>query len=201
MIRARAALCLLIMPCASTVQALRLTHPDIRFRHATHTTFSRFVRPACVATAQHDTPRQLDWYLIIGGATMASWGLCALAALATYKPHRIVHNSIGVLQASATMPMIWAVCSSLSAAEDHSAPSCRKLNLGLAVASLWSAAAVLCAPILTAANVRTVDPVFYTPLLRLCATLVHLGTACLCLDTWRRSVIQPSLGGVTCVGV
>lgn len=133
-------------------------------------------------------------YLVAGGATMASWAACAVASLATYKPHRVLHNSIGVAQALTVLPLVWACFSVLADGARPgrrglgASPSHRRLNLALAAASLWCAAAVVAAPRLTAANVRTVDPVTYAPVLAAAATAVHVGVAALCAGVWRRTV-------------
>ena len=71
-------------------------------------------------------------------------------------------------------------------------PDCRRLNLGLAAASIWSAITVIFAPAFTSALVRTVDPVIYPLPLVIGVVLTHIGTAVLCLSTWRKSVISPS---------
>lgn len=141
-------------------------------------------------------------YLLGGAATSAAWAACATSALATYKPWRITHNSIGVAQALTALPLVWACCAALSSAARAGRarlrrPEFRRLNLGLASASLWSAVTVVWAPAFTSAVVRTADPVSYSALLRLIATSVHLGVAALCLDSWRRSVDSPSTARLT----
>mgnify|MGYP001398034857 CR=1 FL=1 len=103
-------------------------------------------------------------FLTAGGATSAAWAACAVASLATYKPHRIVHNSIGVAGALSALPLVWAVCSALAAAARRDGRAAlrqveyRRLSLGLAAASVWSIVAVAFSPVLTAATVRTSDP-------------------------------------------
>ena len=103
-------------------------------------------------------------FLAAGGATSVAWTACAVASLATYKPHRIVHNSIGVAGALSALPLVWAVCGALAAAARRGGRAAlrqveyRRLSLGLAAASVWSIVAVACSPILTAATVRTSDP-------------------------------------------
>ena len=103
-------------------------------------------------------------FLTAGGATSAAWAACAVASLATYKPHRIVHNSIGVVGALSALPLVWAVCSALAAAARRDGRAAlrrveyRRLSLGLAAASVWSIVAVAFSPVLTAATVRTSDP-------------------------------------------
>lgn len=103
-------------------------------------------------------------FLAAGGATSCAWTACAVASLATYKPHRIVHNSIGVAGALSALPLVWAVCGALAAAARRGGRAAlrrveyRRLSLGLAAASVWSIVAVAFSPILTAATVRTSDP-------------------------------------------
>ena len=103
-------------------------------------------------------------FLTAGGATSAAWAACTVASLATYKPHRIVHNSIGVAGALSALPLVWAVCSALAAAARRDGRAAlrqveyRRLSLGLAAASVWSIVAVAFSPVLTAATVRTSDP-------------------------------------------
>ena len=50
-------------------------------------------------------------FLAAGGASSLAWSACAVASLATYKPQRVVHNSIGVAGALSTLPLLWAGCS------------------------------------------------------------------------------------------
>lgn len=130
-------------------------------------------------------------YLLGAGATTCSWAACAIVSLATYKPHRITHNSIGVLQAFTVLPLIWSVFVSLAFAARRGRsllhqPEIRKLNFGLAIASLWSAVTIWWAPLFTAALVRTSDPVFYPLALRLVATATHLSVAAVCWCVWWR---------------
>jgi len=161
-------------------------------------------------------------YLATGLATAASWAACALGALATYKPWRYTHNTIGVLQALTALPLIWACFHSLVVGSRDGMlrmrqADCRRLNLGLAAASCWMAITVVFAPAFTSALVRTVDPVVYPIplqgkcgcgvetqacnalhlyklshifLLPVAAVATHLGTAALCLSTWRGSVMR-----------
>ena len=132
-------------------------------------------------------------YVVAGGATTCAWAACAVASLATYKPHRIVHNSIGVAGALTALPMIWGSFGALAIAVRGGRvalrqPQYRRLNLGLAAASIWATAGVVFSKALTAAVVRTSDPVIYPPLLASAAVLAHLATAALCLVEWRRAV-------------
>ena len=79
-------------------------------------------------------------YLASGLCTAVVWAWCAYGSLATYKPHRITHNSIGVAQALTVLPLIWSVTATLAkscaaASGGRSglrSPECRRLNLGMA---------------------------------------------------------------------
>jgi len=86
-------------------------------------------------------------YLIAGGATALAWLGCALAALATYKPWRYTHNTIGVLQALTALPLIWASFYGLATASREGIfrlrlPDCRRLNVRvyLCAISIWARA-------------------------------------------------------------
>ena len=146
----------------------------------------RRTKPALMAPAY----RRLG-YRIAAPATSAAWLGCSIFALGTYKPHRIVHNTIGVLQASSVVPVVWAAARVLADASDEERLPHRRLNLALATACAWSCITVLFAPILTAATVRTVDPVTYPPLLRAAAAAVHGATTLLCVDAWRSTTRPP----------
>jgi len=131
-----------------------------------------------------------DALRVCGSATALAWMGCASFALCTYKPHRIVHNLIGVSQALTALPLLWASFSCLSAAVAESrlrSPEGRRLSLALAVASVWSAITAMWSPAFTSAVVRTVDPVVYPLGLRLAATTAHLITAGVCVAVWRRA--------------
>mmetsp|Transcript_23505 Transcript_23505/g.53015 ORF Transcript_23505/g.53015 Transcript_23505/m.53015 type:complete len:364 (+) Transcript_23505:3-1094(+) len=147
-------------------------------------------------------PRLEQAYNAAGLATMGTWAACSVASLATYKPHRLMHNSIGVIQALTALPLIWACTRSLASAahadgrKSMRARECLRLNLGLAASSIWSIIAVIASPVFTAAQVRTVDPVLYPPALAITATVVHALVASLCLDSWRRAVSTPSIDRV-----
>lgn len=137
-------------------------------------------------------------YQAAGIASAATWAAIAVGALATYKPHRITHNSIGVMQALTALPIIISCCAALAdfakgGWSELQSEDARRLNLGLAAASMWSAVTVVWAPAFTAANVRTIDPVVYAMPLLASATTVHLAVAGLCLAVWRRSVPRASV--------
>ena len=150
--------------------------------------------PGTAARAQPARPPRAA-HLLAGAATSTAWAACAVAALATYKPERVVHNAIGVLAALSHLPAAWACFLVLArAARDRDAPSrapLARLDLSLAAASAWSAAAVVFAPALTAATVRTSDPVVYAPPLRAAAATAHLAAAALCAGAWRRARASP----------
>ena len=94
--------------------------------------------------------------------------------MCTYKPHRIVHNAIGVAEALTALPLLAASISVVASAETAGSPGCqRRLLLGLAAASVWLAVAAAFSPAFTAAVVRTVDPVVYPRALRAVAPHPH----------------------------
>ena len=112
--------------------------------------------------------------------------------MCTYKPHRIVHNSIGTSQALTALPLLAACIFVLANSQEGPASGLdtaetRRLALGVAAACVWSAVTVVWAPSFTSAVVRTMDPVIYPLTLRLCATASHLGLAGVCLAAWRRA--------------
>ena len=131
---------------------------------------------------------------------MLAWSACALASLATYKPHRVLHNSIGVAQALTALPLLQSTTTCLAeAARDGwlqmARPEHRTLNLGLGAAAMWSAVTVAAAPLFTSANVRTVDPVVYPLPLRIAAVAVHLFVAVLSLRSW--AITRPPAAATT----
>ena len=148
--------------------------------------------------AQPDRPLRAA-YLASGAASALAWSTTSAWALGTYKPHRIAHNTVGVLQALTVIPLICSTFGSLASAAAHSGRAAlrhvifRRLNLGCAAASLWSAFAVVYSPQLTAALVRTVDPVVYPGLVAAGALGAYLSAAALCLDSWSRSVDEPRM--------
>ena len=76
-------------------------------------------------------------YALGGRGAMLAWSACALASLATYKPHRVVHNSIGVAQALTALPLLQSSTTCLAEAARRgwsqlARPEHRTLNLGLA---------------------------------------------------------------------
>mmetsp|Transcript_100872 Transcript_100872/g.323762 ORF Transcript_100872/g.323762 Transcript_100872/m.323762 type:complete len:365 (+) Transcript_100872:1-1095(+) len=146
--------------------------------------------PSSATPNSTTSPRLARAYEVAGVATAGVWAACAMGALATYKPWRVTHNAIGVLQALAAVPLISGAASSLAAAARGRPPwrpeDVRQLSFGFAAASVWSVVAVLLAPRLTAAMVRTSDPVTYPPLLRAVAVSVHFVVSVLCcFSMWK----------------
>lgn len=137
-------------------------------------------------------------YRLLGGATSAAWVCCSVAALATYKPHRVLHNAIGVAQACTALPLVWTTTESLARTvadngwEALGDAQPRSLNLGLAAASAWCAVTAAAAPAFTAAVVRTSDPVRYPMPLVVAACAVHAATALWSLLARRRPRPAPS---------
>ena len=150
-------------------------------------------RAASPAACDTPAPSNLRTALLISGAgSTAAWTATASFALCTYKPHRWTHNLIGVSQALTALPLLWACLAVLHAAAKPDgdglslrSPECRRLSLGLAAASLWSAIAVVGSRAFTAAVVRTSDPVVYPMALSLAATAAHMLTATVCIFAWR----------------
>ena len=93
-------------------------------------------------------------YAVLGAVSSAAWLATATAALATYKPERVLHNAIGVAEAATAVPVIGAVGATLAGCSARRGVAGRRLHLAWASASAWSAAAVLWAPRLMAAVVR-----------------------------------------------
>lgn len=144
-------------------------------------------------------PSLASAYTAAGVASAASWTACALVALSTH-PNAAInaacglrHNVLTIAQALAfPLPLAWAVVAALRSAagvgwDRLRSSTYRRLNLGLAAASLWMAAASYWMP----AFAYGYD--MYPPLLRLGATAAHAGTALLCIGTWARTV-EPYCG-------
>ena len=139
-------------------------------------------------------------YALGGRGAMLAWSACALVSLATYKPHRLLHNSIGVAQALTALPLLQSSTTCLAEAarggwSQLARPEHRTLNLGLAAAALWSAVTVAAAPLFTSARVRTIDPVVYPLPLRLAAVAAHLFVAALSLRSW--AITNPPAAATT----
>jgi len=100
------------------------------------------------------------------------------------------HNVLTIGQALALpLPLAWAVVTSLNSAatvgwERLSSATYRRLNLALAAASVWMAAAVAYMPAFTGLNRYAMYPL---PL-KVGATAAHAATAVLCLGVWGRTV-------------
>jgi hypothetical protein len=159
-------------------------------------------RAAVLARAHGKEPvaRLASGYAAAGLATAAAWTACSLVALSTH-PNAAInaacglrHNALTIAQALALpLPLVWAACSSLRAAakagwDRLGSATYRRLNLGLAAASLWMAAAAYKMPWFAYGYDMLPPP------LRLGATAVHGATALLCAGAWVRTVEPTSSG-------
>lgn len=106
--------------------------------------------------------------------------------LCTDKPHRIAHNVVGVAQACTTLPLILSCFEALATSANDGSLEAESLNLGLACACLWSFIAVVFAPSLTAAVVRSSDPVHYGQPLFFLASAIYAAVAAVCLGAAAR---------------
>lgn len=152
--------------------------------------------PVVLAEGKEPLPVVAAAYTAAGVATAASWTACALVALSSH-PNTAInaacgmrHNILTIAQALAfPLPMAWAVVASLRSAamvgwDRMRSATYRRLNLGLAGASLWMAAAAFKMPWF--ASINRYD--MYPPALKLFATASHTATALLCLGVWVRTV-------------
>lgn len=139
-------------------------------------------------------------YLASGLATAAAWIACSFVALSSH-PNAAInavcglrHNVLTIAQAYALpLPLTWAVVTALHSAakagwDRLGSATYRRLNLGLAAASLWMACAAFKMPWFA----KGYD--MYPTILQLSATAAHCMTAVLCLGTWLRSVNPTSSG-------
>ena len=135
---------LLLFSCAAALRAPR----------------AQLLRPEARATlclqmrGGGELPERRLPYAVLGAVSSAAWLATATAALATYKPERVLHNAIGVAEAATAVPVIGAVGETLARCSARRGVAGRRLHLAWASASAWSAAAVLWAPRFTAAVVR-----------------------------------------------
>jgi len=128
-------------------------------------------------------------YPAAAAATTVAWTACACAALGTHPRLDLppLHTRLTIAQALVPLPVLWATCQSLASAAGVGwsrleSATYRRLNLGLATASAWLAAAVWFAPSFTGATTVT-----YAPPLRLAATAAHLATAVIAKCAWAKS--------------
>lgn len=157
--------------------------------------------PTIPSVAEAPVPKKLVvGYHAAGLATSAAWAVCSWVALSTH-PNAAInaacglrHNMLTIAQALAVpLPLVWAVASSLSSAAQAGwgrlrSATYRRLNLGLALASAWAAAAVFKMPWFAYGYDM------YPPALKLLATAAHALTALLCIGTWVRTVEPTSTG-------
>lgn len=135
-------------------------------------------------------PRLAALYKSAGVATTATWSAVSIASLSVHPtldlPLR--HNALTIAQALAPTPLVYAAFAALSAAalssgyDRLSSSTYRRLNLALATASLWLAAAAAFAPVF-AVGYKMLPP----PAAAL-VTALHLSVACLCLGAWGKTV-------------
>jgi hypothetical protein len=128
-------------------------------------------------------------YLVTGLPSVASWCIIAYVALSRHPTPAIDaacglrHNGMTIAQALAfPLPLLVAVFSTLKVS-DSTTPTARRLNLGLAVASLWTAASVMFGPTFSVGY----DLFSKNPAVRYGCTAVHGTTAVVALAAWRRA--------------
>ena len=152
------------------------------------------LRPALRMSEREPVSKLASGYRLAGCGSAAVWTACALVALRSH-PNPTIHavcglrhNTLTIAQALALpLPLLWATFTALSSAASNGwgrlkSATYRRLNLGVAAASLWLAAAAVFGP----AFATGYD--MYPRLLKVLAGWVHLATASICLGAWARCV-------------
>ena len=141
-------------------------------------------------------PKLMAAYTVAGTVTSLSWTACALVALSSH-PNAAInaacglrHNVLTIAQALALpIPLGISVILALRSAAKVgwsrlASATYRRLNLGMAAASIWMAAAAFNMPAF--ASINRYD--MYPPILKALATVAHAATALLCTGVWVRTV-------------
>ncbi|KAG8467676.1 hypothetical protein KFE25_006728 [Diacronema lutheri] len=183
------------MPLAAP-RASMTVRPLLTARALAQTTW-RPARPAacraCATSMSTDDgialPRVRATYVASAAATTVAWSLCALRALTVHPLIALppVHNVLTAAGALSALPIFLATFAALAAASDAgwkrlSSQTYRRLNLGLAAASVWCAAAAVGAAGLSGGRTT------YPPSLLAGALVAHGATAAHCVRVWSRSL-------------
>eukprot|EP00290_Baffinella_frigidus_P046713 CAMPEP_0180405218 /NCGR_PEP_ID=MMETSP0989-20121125/40478_1 /TAXON_ID=697907 /ORGANISM="non described non described, Strain CCMP2293" /LENGTH=346 /DNA_ID=CAMNT_0022408779 /DNA_START=40 /DNA_END=1082 /DNA_ORIENTATION=+ len=151
-----------------------------------------------VTTSLQPTPLPMvkAGYTLAWFFSLLAWFVCSGFSLATHATLTlpVVHNALCILQAVTPLPILFAVCATLIQAsklgwDALGKPQMRRLNLGLAFASLWFAFCVAFAPL--ASNAR----VTYPATLMAAALITHLSTAAFSFAVWLKAT--PGVGLTT----
>lgn len=178
----------------AAANGLRVRAPMARLAALSPQCRAEVVLSSTPALPTGPAPRLGLAYRAAGLATATAWSACAFVALSTH-PNTAIdaicglrHNLLTIGQALALpLPLAWAVVTSLVSAADVGwerlrSATYRRLNLGLAAASLWLCAAAWNMPAFACGYAM------YQPALKLGATAAHGATAVLCLGAWSRTV-------------